>query len=504
MMIKKIFLRMAQKILCSHQLSQHVIAIIQAVERKQESQSVIPDSKARSGIQKLLNLWIPDQIWDDEMQVKINFKSVFIILIVFSSLQASDLHIVVHAQQTEKIKVGLVFVGAPTSDDETMIVRLQKDLEHSGQCTIVQKNVAKIKKKLEFKMVLPDDVYLTVFISKVDDGYAWRLYDMLSMEMMVGKKMACLQRPPRLMAHLIADQLWPAMFNQSSSFASKIAFCKQIWKKRGTREKSYKQIWITDFDGTHPQLFIDTPTVNIAPRWAGLESAPLLFYSENTLSNVQLVMSNMFKKRHVVCCFDGLNMQPSFSNNGKEVVYCLSKDGSSQLYHSYVHGLSKYNMSERLTFNDGNNISPCFIDDDHIVYVSDFETNKPQLYLLDINDQSQKRITDGGYCACPCYSKVNNKLVYSKMIDKGMQLFEYDFITKQHKQLTKGPGSKEEPSWSACGNYIVFGMNEGLKSRIAQLNLITGKLHYLTSEKDHCTYPNCSPVYQNWIGILKE
>lgn len=415
-----------------------------------------------------------------------------------------DMYITVQAHQTQKTALGLVFVGEATAADKDLMERLKKDLEHSGQCIATVKYVKKIKKSSDVKNEMSADIFLTIFVSREQDDYVWRLYDLLSFEMMAGKKVKMLDRSSHVIAHKIADQVWPQLMGQSSAFSSKIAYCKQVWKKRHGKERPLKEIWIADFDGTNAKIFVDTPTVNIAPRWGCQNDCPLLFYSENTLSNVQLVMSNMFKKRQIVCCFDGLNMQPTFSDNGNEVVFCLSKDGSSQLYHSYVHGLSKHRVCERLTFNDGNNLAPCFIDDNRVAFVSDFETHKPQIYIMNVTNQKTERITDGGYCACPAYSPVNNKLVYSKMIDKGMQLFEYDCVTKKHTQLTQGPGSKEEPTWSTCGNYIVFGMNEGLHSRIAQLNLITGKLHYLTSEKDHCTYPSCSPVYEQCVGVLKE
>jgi len=431
-------------------------------------------------------------------------KLKMLFLLFFTSIHASDMHIVARVHQVEKKILGLVFVGKPTEQDSQMLDRLQKDLEYSGQCVVAVRYQKKIKKHADLKADLPEDAYLGLFVNAHGEGYAWRLYDLLSADMIVGQNIEKSDRNSIVIAHAIADQVWPNLMDCKSSFGSKIAYCKQVWKKRRGKLKPFKEIWVADFDGTNAKIFIDTPTVNIAPRWGGQNDTPLLFYSENTLSNVQLVMSNMFKKRQVICCFDGLNMQPTFSHDGKEVVFCLSKDGSSQLYHSYVHGLRKQRMCDRLTFNEGENISPCFIDENHVAFVSDFETHKPQIYILNVMNQKLERITNGGYCACPSYCSANNKLVYSKMVDHGMQLFEYDIATKVHKQLTKGPGSKEEPTWSACGNYIVFGMNEGLKSRIAQLNLITGKLHYLTAQKDHCTYPSCSPVYDQCIGILKE
>ncbi|MBP9765581.1 hypothetical protein KBD08_04585, partial [Candidatus Babeliales bacterium] len=140
-----------------------------------------------------------------------------------------------------------------------------------------------------------------------------------------------------------------------------------------------------------------------------------------------------------------------------------------------------------------------------VAFVSDYQTHKPQIYMIDIPTKIVEPITDGtGYCACPNYSRVRNQLLYSKMIGSGMQLFTYDFAKKQHTQITFDKGSKEEGSWSPCGNYITFGLNQGCSSRIAQLHLPTKTMHYLTSESDHCTYPDCSPIYKQYIGVLSK
>ncbi len=434
--------------------------------------------------------------------MKIIKSCLYVCFVWISVITTSDLQVAIQAQQTQKIPIGIVYVGKKNSAGKGIIERLQKDIQYSGQCQVAVRYVSSIKKTSELKKLFSDEVNLAIFISSEDSQYVWRLYDLLMIDMIQAGKVAKKNQSNQLIAHRLADQVWPALMGTQGSFCSKVAYCKQIWKRKFNHEKPYKQIWIADFDGSNPKLFIDIPTVSLAPRWGNNESCPLLFYSENTLSNVQLVMSNMFHKRQVMCCFDGLNMQPTFSADGKEVVFCLSKDGSSQLYHSYVDALSKKRKCERLTHNDGNNIAPCFIDQDHVAFVCDAQTRRPQIYIMNIATRSMKKITDGGYCACPAYCPINNKLAYSKMVDGAMQLFEYNCSTRYHRQLTQGYGSKEEPSWSACGNYIIFGMNEGLQSRIAQLNILTGKMRYITPSGDHCTYPSCSPVYQEHIGIL--
>ncbi len=442
-----------------------------------------------------------------------NHTFLFLILSLFSLAQAgesdfnpedtsTDLQITVQAAKTKKVAIGFVIIGHQDHDLTKLTERLKKDVEWSGQCNVKIEHTAKLVHQSDAKKLFGSDVSAAVFLSKEHHEIVWRLYDLEAMSMIVGKKINKDKQTIDYIAHKIADEIWPQLFGSSGCFRSKIAFCKQIWRKKYGREKPYKQIFVADFDGSNAQLFIDAPTVSFAPRWNNDATCPLLFYSENTLSNVQLVLSNMFGKRKVICHFDGLNMQPTFSKDGKKVVFCLSKDGSSQLYLSYIDEQTKQRKYQRLTFNQGQNIAPCFIDHKTVAFVSDFETNKPQIYLLDLPTKTVKKITDGGYCACPNYSAVRNQLVYSKMLGGGMQLFIYDVKTGIHTQITNSPGSKEEGSWSCCGNYIVFGYNKGNISRIAQLCLPTGQIKFLTSEHDACSYPDFSPIYDESLGIL--
>ena len=413
---------------------------------------------------------------------------------VMAVCEEEDMRVVVSAQQLSQTKIALVLVGKV---DREFSDCLKADLQMTGQCDVVVIRKKTVTKESEIRMIFEEGCYMALFISQYEWGYSWRLYDTIEAHMIDGKKFLCSHKSTRDSAHNIADFVWTAMMGQRGSFSSKIAYCRQKLDKKWGKNKVYKQILCSEIDGSNETMLIDLPTVSLAPRWNMDVNVPVLFYSENTLSNVRLMMSNMFGKRRVVCSFDGLNMQPAFSDDGKEIVFCLSKDGSTQLYRSYI--VDNERKYIRLTHNESNNFAPCFIDKTTIVFVSDHKTKNPQLYFMNILTQEITPITKEGYNACPSYHKMRNQIVYSRMVAGKMQLFLYDCGSKKHEQLTSGGSSNEEPSWSPCGNFIVYCANEGLNGRIVRLNMVNKSTIYLTPKSWNCSYPSWSPVYNAWL-----
>jgi TolB protein len=203
---------------------------------------------------------------------------------------------------------------------------------------------------------------------------------------------------------------------------------------------------------------------------------------------------NMKGQRKVTSNFDGLNMQPCFSPDGTKVVYCASRgQGNCDLY--YCDNTKAF---KRLTKNNGNNIAPTFADNGKTLYFcSDFETHIPQLYRYNLESKKITRISNGGYCASPSYCQENGLLAYLKKVCGIMQLFVYDACLNTHMQLTTSPESKDECSWSPCGNYIVFSKQNGCKSMLAQFNRLTNTEYSIGTVASNCSYPTWSPWYQS-------
>ncbi len=286
-------------------------------------------------------------------------------------------------------------------------------------------------------------------------------------------------------------------------FSTKIAFAQTT---KGPKNKSIKHIYVADYDGSHKELLIDTPTINVAPRWNADQNNPLLFYSEYTNTNVRLMVSDIQKRRKPVTNADGVTMLPAFTKNGKKVVYCSSRgDGNCQLYFYKKGKLRRVAFKDKKTGKsllDGNNISPTISADGKTIYFcSDFQTGRPQIYAYHIRNRKLERLTTGGYCASPNYSEKRNAIAYAKIVSGTMQLFIYDLAHKTHTQITHDSGNKEECSWSPCGNYLVFSVENRDKSRIAMHNLLTKKRSYLTAQSSYCCYPAWSSYYAEFPAV---
>jgi tol-pal system beta propeller repeat protein TolB len=405
-----------------------------------------------------------------------------------SSDQESAVQLDVHARAHAKSVILLAPTEPISRDMQTVISVLEKDLSFTDQFDVRVQPVKALQQMSDVQALGSHGYSLVFFFSQpAPDTFEWRLYDVTLALMVQGKKYVKRGNYSAGWAHNLSDMMWPALTGQDGFFSSKIAYCKEV---KVPRKKKVSHIYIADYDGSNEQLLVNTPTVTIAPRWNNDLQKPLLFYSEYTNANVRLMIADMHKTKKIASNFDGINMVPSFSKDGKQVVYCASRgDGCCHIYH-LANGVCK-----RITRNKGNNVSPTFADDNKTIYFSsDFQTGLPQIFSYNLQTQELERITHDGYCACPTYN-AKRGLAYTKRAGGVMQLFLYDPKTKQHRQLTFDGGDKDEPSWSPCGNNVLFSCERNGSSRIALLNLLTNQRRYLTPEKQKCMYPSFSPVY---------
>lgn len=407
-----------------------------------------------------------------------------IIILFFTKNSFAD--ITINSQHTKTIPIIIATLEPDNIDLKNTAKTIADNLEFTGQFEAQQIILDELKSKNAItKLHEKADLLLT--LNSSENGHEWRLYRTKTADMITGKTVQKLTQKSSDVGHTITDMLLPVLTQKESSFSGKLAYCKH-----DPKEKNKTQICVADSTGKNETVIADLNTVAIAPRWAGTSSNPSLLYSQYTSINMQLVANNLQGTVRVATDFDGLNMLPTFSESGNYAIVCLSVEGSSQLYRYQYNKRKKQAEYIRLTENTGNNLSPSLLPDERIVFCSDFETKRPQIYVMNKDGKEIKKLSDEGCCTSPTYCKAKNSIAYSKLVNGVSQIMVYNFDTKETKQLTSDLWHKEEPSWSPCGNYLAYSVADKTTKRIAVHNCLTNKRKVITKADAHYSFPTWS------------
>lgn len=405
----------------------------------------------------------------------------------------NTVELTVSGAKSTQMPLAILVLDEAHTDLNTLATIIKNDLQFTDQFNptmhLLSAHLPKKELLTLIKNLCTTQIPLALCLNTPNkNSIEWRLYDTMNGTMIEGKKYKKKGTNLRGWAHAIADNIVKTLTGNEGFFSSRIAYCKESHTQKGNLARD---IYIVDFDGSNPELLVKNSTVAFAPRWNTNPKNPLVFYSENTNTNTRLMSVDMKKRKNIASDFDGINMLAGFSPDGKAAIYCASKgNGNCQLYYHTKGNLQKF------TRNDGNNVSPVFIDSEHICFCSDVQTGNPQIYIGNMKTGHVQRITKGGYCTSPSFCHHNNTIAYHSKIKGTMQIFLYDCTTKKHTQITYNTTNKHESSWSPNGTHLIFGEETAGKSRIASLNLFTNTIKYITPTDSRCSYPHWSPRYE--------
>lgn len=419
---------------------------------------------------------------------------IFFLFFNFSFIKTDDISFSMENFANKHSKLKCLFLAL--SDDkffEKFCRNLQYDLEFTDQLDIeLQKTKNKLEDRIE-KKLFDKGISICGYLEKVSSKKInIVLKDSCTGSIIFSKKFGYNSDNFITDVHKISEEILLALTGESGIFLNSLAYTKTLGPK-------HKVICVSDYSCKIEKTVVPTKKINVAPCWHS--QAPVLFYSQFTNVNNRLMSINLKnQKSTVICSFEGLNMQPSFSKDGTQSVLCLSggKNSELYLYDQKICNKKKEKIYIKLTNNGGNNSSPTLLDNGDIIFCSDFETKNPQIYYLDRKNNKTIRLTNGhGYCAAPSYCQKNNSIVYTRMINGTFQLFSLklnNLSNIQEKQLTFGAGDKHEPCISNCGRFIAFSYEcedkfNNKAAQIAVFNTNSNNIKILTSGKESKSFP---------------
>jgi TolB protein len=131
-----------------------------------------------------------------------------------------------------------------------------------------------------------------------------------------------------------------------------------------------------------------------------------------------------------------------------------------------------------LTTNKSLEASPSWSPDGRrLVYTSD-APGKPQLYEISSTGGPARRIPTNvsNYCSEPVWNPVDeNQIAFTAAVSGGLQIALYDAKSRSSQILTSGASSLE-PAWLSDGRHIVFTRRNGGSTRLMLLDTVSKKV----------------------------
>ncbi len=311
-------------------------------------------------------------------------------------------------------------------------------------------------------------------------GIECKLHDVTDGKLLVGRRYDGVPADLPAMMHRFADEVMEAITGQKSVFSTQIAFVHA--------EGGKKEIWLMDFDGSHPRQFTHRGDLTLFPSWSpdGRLMAYTTYVNRRPAAAIHALAGG---SGQVIFNKPGVNLTPAFRNDGR-IAVALSFSGKTNIYLCDQAG----NVGQNLTDGWGIEVAPSFSPDGRqMAFVSDRSGN-PQIYVRDMGSGQIRRISYGyKYCAAPDWSPRGDRIAFQAEVGGVFQVATIRPDGSDQQILTGGPGGGEDPSWSPDGRLIAYASRSTGRYQIYVMTASGQPLRKISTLSGENTDPAWSP-----------
>ncbi len=288
----------------------------------------------------------------------------------------------------------------------------------------------------------------------------FRLWDVASGKQLSGQRFNTAGQNWRRVGHLIADQVYERLTGEKGYFDTHVVYIDET----GSKEKRIKRLAIMDQDGANVRLLSKGDELVLTPRFSPTQQE--IAYMSYTRDQPKVFIMNLSTgQRELVGDFPNMTFAPRFSPDGQRVVMSLgTPDGESSIYEMDLRS----RQSRRLTQSGGIDTGPSYSPDGkQIVFESDREGSQ-QLYVMNADGSGVRRLSgvDGRY-STPVWSPRGDYIAFTKQAAGRFLIGVMRPDGTGERVLTEG-FHNEGPTWAPNGRVLMFfresqGANAGPK-----------------------------------------
>ena len=309
-----------------------------------------------------------------------------------------------------------------------------------------------------------------------------RLFDVAQSKELIGKRYAAKAKDFRRIAHKFADEIINQFTGTPGVFNTRIAYVS-------TAGGRFKEIFISHLDGTERFQATNNRTINLFPSWT--PDGKSILYTSYKDRSPGLYQFELFSGKEVKWSpANGRYIGGQMSPDGRYIAATLEQAGDTSLYLLDANG----KMIRRLTSDPGLEVSPSWSPDGkQIVFVSD-RSGSPQIYILDVASGSSRRLTySGSYNTAPAWSPRGDRIAYTGRVGRRFAIFTIAAEGGEARQLTANSYDSEDPAWAPDGRFIVFSSNRAGRAHIYVMQAGGENQRRLQGSGGDDTKPSWSP-----------
>jgi TolB protein len=296
--------------------------------------------------------------------------------------------------------------------------------------------------------------------SKKEGGsftFEFQVVDLNSQKVLLSKKYEKV-KDGKYLAKLFGDALLEAYTGKPGIFTTKIVFIGR--KRKGEN----KHVFICDFDGGNVRQITKGNTLHLSPSWA--PDGKSIVYTSYKSGDPDLYRHDLATNKVTrLSGYRGIDSGGQFDHNSDKVVFSGAVKGDTDIYYVPKGGGKR----KLLIKGRGLDVDPTFSPNGKWLAFVSGRYGNPHVFRADIsrsgnsiNVVSDHRLTWAGwYNGTPAWSHDSKKIAfagYDREIDR-FDLFIIEPSGKNLERLTLRTGDNESPSWSPNSQMIVFHSN---------------------------------------------
>jgi TolB protein len=267
-------------------------------------------------------------------------------------------------------------------------------------------------------------------------------------------------------------------------------------------------VWESDYDGENVRPLTSNSGYSVTPLYvppkSGFATGSFFFVSYKTgQPKIYYQSLNDSASARRLTLLRGNQLMPAISRQRNKMAFISDVTGNPDLFvqdfspEAGAIGKPYQIFSAHLSTQGSPTFSP---DGKQIAFVSN-KDGSPRIYSIEVpapgtslNQIKPTLITKRNReSTAPAWSPDGTKLAYCSITQGVRQIWVYDFITREEKQVTQGQGNKENPSWAPNSLHLVFNSSDAGACEVYMINLNQPDAVRITTGAGEKRFPNWEP-----------